>query len=88
MEIALLVIFGVLAVGMAWQDGRKRSCGFFGALALCLVLTPLFGYFAVLLFPMKKPMGCTWCGNKANESVYCGVCGKNSAGLVDPRVGP
>lgn len=74
----------VLSVGMAWQEGRKRTCGFAGALAMCLFLSPLFGYFAVLLFPLKRPSGCKWCGNEQNEAEYCGLCGKNMRGELRP----
>ena len=84
MEYVVLAIFLVLVLGMAWQDGSKRTCGFFGALAICLVLTPLFGYFVVHLFPLRDPPGCKWCGNERNESEYCGVCGKNQAGELKP----
>ncbi len=79
MEI-IVGIFALLAVGMAWQDGRRRTCGFLGALIICFITTPIFGYFIVLLFPLKEPKGCKWCGNKENEAEYCGVCGKNEAG--------
>ncbi len=82
MDYIIGVIFLVLVVGMAWQDGRPRTCGFAGALAICVLATPIFGYFIVHLFPLKNPKGCKWCDNKKNESEYCGMCGKNDAGVL------
>jgi len=78
-------IFIALVIGMAWQEGRKRTCGFVGALAICLFLSPIFGYFVVLLFPLKRPKGCRWCGNQQNEAEYCGPCGKNELGQLRPE---
>ena len=84
MEAILYPLLAIVAVGltvlMAWQEGRKRTCGIIGAIGICLVLSPLFAYFVILLFPLKHPRGCRWCNNKQNEADYCGICGKNDAG--------
>jgi hypothetical protein len=86
--VAMVVWYAILGLAlllvpvMAWQDGRKRTCGFLGALIICVLLTPLFGYFVVHMFPLKVPLGCSWCGNERNESEYCGVCDKNKEGQI------
>jgi hypothetical protein len=76
----VFLIFLVLAFLVAWHEGRLRKCGFGGALILMLLFSPFFGYFLMLLFPLKDPRGCQWCGNKENEAEFCGLCNKNAAG--------
>ena len=74
MDLALAVLL-ILAFLAAWQEGRHRTCGFAGALLLCLALSPFLGYLLLGIFPLKRPIGCRHCGNRANEASRCGLCG-------------
>lgn len=77
------IVIGVLltiTILMCLQESKKRKINFFVALFLCLITTPLFGYFIVSGRPLRNPKGCKWCGNEKNETEYCGVCGKNENG--------
>ena len=75
-----LIALGVLTILMSWQESKKRKVHFLAALLICIITSPLIGYFILLSFPLRNPIGCQWCGNTQNEAVYCGVCGKNSEG--------
>ncbi len=84
MEWIIALVWVGLSLGLAWQEGRHRKLGFVGTLAASLLISPLLGYFIMLLFPLKAPRGCRWCGNASNEVEYCGLCGKNDAGDLRP----
>lgn len=71
-----------LTVLMCVQESKKRIIGFVPALALCIVLTPFFGYFVISSRPLRSARGCKYCGNLRNEAEYCAVCGKNEVGLL------
>ena len=77
----LLGLLLLLTILMCWQESRRRQISFVVALLLCLLLTPLIGYFIVFNRPMRNA-GCAWCGNPLNEAEYCGICGKNSEGKL------
>lgn len=81
-------IFIPLAVVLAYIEGRKRSIGGPLAFLIFAVLTPLFGFLVVSMFPLKNRRGCNWCGNKYNEAEFCGICGKNAAGEISPWFKP
>lgn len=78
--IIFYLLLLLLAVLMCVQESKKRKINFFVALLICILVTPLFGYFIILAFPLRNPRGCQWCGNTKNEAEYCGVCGKNIQG--------
>ncbi len=73
-----------ISILYAWFEGSKRKPGFIGCLLIMLVFTPFFGYFIIESFSKKNPKGCKWCGNKYNEAIYCGICGKNDDGEIRP----
>jgi hypothetical protein len=75
-----LAVLMTLTILMCLQESKKRKIGFIPALALCIVLTPLFGYFVILSRPLRSARGCEYCGNSKNEVEYCAVCGKNVEG--------
>ena len=66
---------------MCYQESKNRKINFFLALLICIVTTPLIGYFIISSFGLRNPKGCNWCGNTKNEAVFCGICGKNDEGL-------
>lgn len=80
----LLVLIPVaITLLMCWQESRRRKVHFLAALLICVVTSPLIGYFLIIgLFPLRNPKGCRWCGNKYNEAEYCGICFKNDEGLT------
>lgn len=82
--IPLFFIFSLLllTILMCWQESRKRKINFFVAMLICFATSPLLGYFIISGFPLKGSKGCQWCGNTDNEVEFCGVCGKNEAGLT------
>lgn len=85
MEIVFVIvgiIFLFLTVMMCYQESRRRKVSFIAALAICIVLSPIIGYFILYTFPVRNPRGCPWCGNAANEAEFCGLCGKNAEGLT------
>ncbi len=77
LALFILLVFTVL---MCYQESKRRKINFFGAFAICVVTTPLIGYFIVGAFPLRKPRGCAFCGNEKNEAEYCGLCGKDAQG--------
>jgi hypothetical protein len=80
--IGLFILIGLsLTVLMCWQESRRRKINFFVALLICIVTTPLIGYVIIMSTYSRNPKGCLHCGNSQNEAEYCGVCGKNEAGL-------
>lgn len=70
----------VLTVLMCYQESNKRKISFPAALLICIITTPLLGYFIISSKPLKSAKGCTWCGNKRKETEYCGICNKNESG--------
>lgn len=83
--IIFITILSLLVVLMCYQESKKRKINFFVALLICILVTPLFGYFIITNFKLRNPLGCNWCGNKYNEVEYCGVCNKNIAGEIRPE---
>ncbi|HYG16466.1 MAG TPA: hypothetical protein VEC12_11985 [Bacteroidia bacterium] len=81
--VVLLLI--PLTVMMCRQESRRRKIGFVPALLVCVIASPLFGYFIISSIALRTPAGCQWCGNSENEAVYCGTCGKNQDGLLKSR---
>tara|TARA_R100000951_G_scaffold35053_1_gene29718 strand:+ start:171 stop:431 length:261 start_codon:yes stop_codon:yes gene_type:complete len=75
-----LAVLLTLTILMCIQESKKRRIGFIPALALCIVLTPLFGYYVISNRPLRTARGCEYCGNSKNEAEYCAVCGKNVEG--------
>lgn len=80
----LLVVYPLPIAYISWKIGRQRRIGFFWSLIVCLVTTPLFGFFIVSSSGQKTPKGCNWCGNTYNEAEFCGLCGKSEAGEIRP----
>ena len=78
--IFVLVLVLALTVMMCLQESKRRKINFLAALIICLITTPLFGYFIISSFRLRNPKGCKWCGNKENEAEFCGVCRKNEKG--------
>ncbi|MES2656369.1 MAG: hypothetical protein V4620_12315 [Bacteroidota bacterium] len=76
----ILIVFFLLAILMCWQESKKRKINFFVALFICVITTPLIGYFIISSFGLRNPRGCKWCGNEYNEAEYCGICKKNENG--------
>lgn len=74
--IALLTV----TILMCWQESQVRKINFWLALLLCLILSPFFGYLIIGSVKLRKPRGCNWCKNAANEAEYCYYCGKNEEG--------
>lgn len=82
MTYLLIAIPLLLVILMCLHESKKRKINFFVALLLCLLTTPLIGYFIVTNRPLRQTMGCKWCGNEKNEAEYCGLCGKNEIGAI------
>jgi hypothetical protein len=82
MYIFLIVFFGLIPLGIAWFIGRHRKIGFWLSLILCIVTSPLIGFFITSNSALRYPIGCKWCGNVDNEAQYCGLCGKNWDGTT------
>jgi 4-amino-4-deoxy-L-arabinose transferase-like glycosyltransferase len=82
----ILFILALIAIAlillMCWQESKKRKIHFAIAILICILTTPLFGYFIISAFALRNPIGCTWCGNTKNEAEYCGLCGKNKEGSI------
>ncbi len=70
----------IVTILMCKQESEKRKLNFFFAILICVITTPLFGYFIITSFKLRNPKGCNWCGNKYNEADYCGICKKNLSG--------
>lgn len=75
-----LALFIIMSVLMANQESKKRKISFGKAILLCVLLSPVIGYFIISNYPLRNAPGCQWCGNSDNEAEYCGICGKNEAG--------
>ena len=70
---------GAILVGFA---GLNRQGGYLKAFILSFLLSPLIGLFLTIGGAAKNPVGCSNCGNTANEVEFCGLCGKNKDGLT------
>ena len=77
-----IVVFVSLTILMCWQESRKRKINFLVAILICLIATPLVGYFVLNGRPLRNPRGCDWCDNDKNEAEYCSICGKNIDGKL------
>ena len=82
--VTLGLVFIPLIGLYIYHAGRHKKCGIFGAILIMIFCTPFFGYFIIEALPLKNPPGCKWCGNKKNEAIYCGICGRNEAGETKP----
>lgn len=78
--LILGIVFLVLTILMCIQESKKRKIHFLVALLICIVLSPLLGYFIISSFALRETRGCKWCGNTDNEAEFCGLCGKNEDG--------
>lgn len=81
--IIFLSIYSLIAIMMCHQESQKRKINFYLALLICVVATPLFGYYIISGMALRNPQGCKWCGNAENESEYCGLCHLNEAGKTE-----
>jgi hypothetical protein len=72
---------------IAWIMGRQRKIGFFWSLVVCLITSPLFGFFIVGASGLKNAKGCAWCGNTYNEAEFCGKNeeGEMRAGFISKK---
>lgn len=61
--------------------GKGRKTGYFGALVICLIISPLIGYWIVKGFFTKTTYKCKWCNHVIYEAASsCPKCLKNDAG--------
>ena len=51
-----IVVFVSLTILMCWQESRKRKINFLVAILICLIATPLVGYFVLNGRPLRKPI--------------------------------
>ncbi len=74
--------FFYLAASYVISDkiGRHKKLGFAQSFLICIIATPFLGFLFVEGSASRNPPGCKWCGNKENEAVFCGICGKNEVG--------
>jgi D-alanyl-lipoteichoic acid acyltransferase DltB (MBOAT superfamily) len=77
--LILGIIFIPLLIMYCIQRGKQKKAGLLWVIAIMICCTPFFGYFIVEAMPNHKTQ-CKHCGNKYNESIYCGICGKDEAG--------
>lgn len=83
--IVFIIILSLLVLLMCYQESKKRKINFFIAILICILVSPLFGYFIISNFKLRNQLGCDWCGNKYNEAEFCGLCNKNKAGEIRPQ---
>jgi hypothetical protein len=81
--IGFILYFG-LCYFIAAKIGSRKKIGFWKTFLLCIVTSPFFGFMFAENSKLKNPKGCNWCGNKYNEAIYCGLCGKNEEGEIRP----
>jgi glucan phosphoethanolaminetransferase (alkaline phosphatase superfamily) len=74
----------VITILMCKQESKRRKVNFFVAILICILITPLFGFFVISSFKLRTPIGCKWCGNEYNEAEFCGICKKNELGNLRP----
>lgn len=80
--VSLFII--LITILMCKQESERRKVNFFVAILICVIISPLFGYFIITSFKLRNPIGCNWCGNEYNEAEYCGICKKNINGDLRP----
>ena len=77
--ILFTIFFIPIFLLYCYQRGQQKKAGTLWVFLIMIFCTPFFGYFIVEGLPnYKRP--CQWCGNKFNESDFCGICGKSEAG--------
>jgi hypothetical protein len=79
LEFLLFWFISAAIVGFA---GLNRKGGFLKAFAIGLIFSPLVALIVVIGSAHKNPIGCGHCENRLNEAEFCGLCGKNEAGLT------
>ncbi len=84
LKIITLSLLIILTVLMCLQESKRKTLSFPLALLLCFIITPFGVYLLFRFLPNRNPIGCLHCGNKSNESEYCGLCGKNAEGNFYP----
>ncbi len=80
-----MIYFGILIyLGISYlvadKIGRQKKIGFIKTFIICIVVSPFIGYLIAEGGGQNNPKGCKWCGNKENEALFCGLCGKNDNG--------
>jgi multisubunit Na+/H+ antiporter MnhG subunit len=77
MAIIFLIMWIVLSVLMCFQESKKRKINFVVALLICLILSPIIGYFIISSRPLRNALYCPTCSNTKSERLICGVCGSH-----------
>jgi hypothetical protein len=81
----ITILFAVFFIPIlclyCYQRGKEKKAGTFVVVLIMIFATPFIGYFIVESLSNHK-IPCDWCGNKLNEAEYCGLCGKNKAGII------
>jgi hypothetical protein len=85
--ISILLYLG-LSYLIAAKIGKHKTIGFWKTFVLCIIVSPFIGYLIAEGGGRKNARGCNWCGNKYNEAVFCGLCGKNEGGEIRPGFVP
>jgi hypothetical protein len=84
----IAILFGLFFIPIfilyCYQRGQQKKAGFIIVLLIMIFCTPFIGYWIVEALPNHK-IPCPWCGNKKNETEYCGICHKNMAGKLKPH---
>jgi hypothetical protein len=78
----LLWIVVAILVGFA---GLNKKGGFWRALLIGMIFSPIVSLILVLGSANRNPRGCRHCGNDENEVEYCGICNKNEDGMDKER---
>jgi hypothetical protein len=81
--ISIIIYIG-LSYLIALKIGKQKTIGFWKTFILCLVISPFIGLLISEGGAKANARGCGWCGNKYNEAVFCGLCGKNETGEIRP----
>lgn len=80
-----IIIYLLAGYITADKIGRFKKIGFAKTLLISFLFSPIVGYVFAEGSALKNPRGCNWCGNKDNEVEFCGLCGKNGIGEIDPH---
>lgn len=82
-EVFWLICF-LIYIFFSFKTCQEVSCerkiNLYVAIFLFITLTPLIGYVIACQFKLRNSRGCKWCGNKDNETEFCGLCLKNEIG--------